>query len=270
MKVVEPPMTTQEPTTVHPTAIIGPHVELGPGVRVGPFAIIEGEVHIGSGTIIESHARIQGPTEIGCYNKIRAYSSIGCATQDKKFRGGVSRLIIGDHNDIREYATISRGSDDPDRLTLIGSHNLLMAYVHVAHDCRIGSHNTLANSASLAGNVEVGDYVGLGGFTGAHQFTRIGSYAFSGGGSIITKDLPPYMLAGGSPVRLAGLNIVGLKRREFAPQEIQELKELYRKLFRQSHAIRDDAESLRQQPGLSSHAINLIDFIISSQRGLIR
>lgn len=270
MKVVEPPSLKQEAPLAHPTAIISPRAKIGPGVVVGPYAVIEAGVVIGARTIVEAHARIQGPTVIGCDNKIRAYSSIGCDPQDRKFSGGESRLVIGDHNDIREYTTLSRGTEEAGGVTKIGSHNLLMAYVHIAHDCVVGNHNTFANNSSLAGHVVVGDYVGLGGFSAAHQFCRIGSYAFSGGCSLITKDISPYTLVAGNPARLIGLNLEGLKRRQFPGEQVQRLKMIYRELFRQSTAIRDLATELLKDPDLSDHEQLLLDFVLTSERGLTR
>lgn len=270
MNVVESYVLSNDAIVVHPTAIVEPGAVLEPGVQIGPFALIGADVLIGQGTIVEAFARVQGPTIIGRYNKIRSYSFVGCDTQDKKFKGGKSQLVIGDHNDIREYATISRGSSEETGLTKIGSHNLFMAYVHIAHDCIVGDHNTFANNTSLAGHVIVGSYAGLGGFTGVHQFCKIGSYAFCGGGSLITKDVPPYTLVAGQPVRLLGLNLEGLKRRNFTEIEIRKLKELYKALFRQSLCLRDTALEFMKNDNMTSHEKNLLDFVMNSERGLTR
>lgn len=270
MKVVESYVLNSQTVVVHPTAIVDPGAILEPGVQIGPFALIGPDVHIGEGTVVEAFARVQGPTIIGRYNKIRSYSFVGCDTQDKKFKGGISQLIIGDHNDIREYATISRGSSEDTGLTRIGSHNLLMAYVHIAHDCLIGDHNTFSNNSSLAGHVVVGSYVGMGGFSGVHQFCKIGSYAFCGGGSIITKDVPPYTLVAGQPVRLIGLNLEGLKRRNFAEIDIQKLKVLYRSLFRQSLCLQDTVLEMLKNDSLTLHEKSLLEFVMSSERGVTR
>lgn len=270
MKVVESYVLNNDAIEVHRTAIVEPGAVLEAGVQVGPFAFIGRDVHIGAGTVVEAFARIQGLTIIGCYNKIRSYSFVGCDTQDKKFKGGKSQLVIGNHNDIREYATISRGSSEETGLTQLGSHNLLMAYVHIAHDCVVGDHNTFSNNSSLAGHVVVGNYVGMSGFSGVHQFCRIGSYAFCGGGTVITKDVSPYTLVAGQPVRLIGLNIEGLKRRNLSEGEIQKLKALYRILFRQSLCVHDTALEILKNESLTLHEKNLLEFVLSSQRGVTR
>lgn len=270
MTVVESSCQTKQITVVHPTAIVDKDAILEPGVQVGAYAIIGPLVHLGEGTIVEPFAQIKGPTVIGRFNKIRSYSFVGCDTQDKKFTTGESRLLIGDYNDIREYATISRGNAQPLGLTQIGSHNLLMAYTHIAHDCHIGDHNTLANNTSLAGHVVVGDYVRLGGFTGVHQFCRIGSYACTGGASVVLKDLCPYTLAAGQPLRLLGLNIEGLKRRSFSSEQLSQLKDLYRRLLRQSLCIRETAAELLEQSSLGEHEKALLHFILESEKGVVR
>lgn len=270
MTVIESLCQKKQAAVVHPTAIVDKDAILEPGVHVGPYAIVGPMVHIGEGTIVEPFAQIKGPTIIGRFNKIRSYSFIGCDTQDKKFTGGESRLLIGDHNDIREYTTVSRGNAQPEGLTQIGSYNLLMAYTHIAHDCIIGSHNILANNTSLAGHVVVGDYVRLGGFTGVHQFCRIGSYSCTGGASVVLKDLCPYTLAAGQPLRLLGLNIEGLKRRDFSSDQIAELKNLYRILLRQSLCIRDTALQLLSQEEIGEHEKALLQFILDSAKGVVR
>jgi UDP-N-acetylglucosamine acyltransferase len=255
---------------IHPTAIVAADTIIEPGVEIHAFAIVGPGVSLGEGTKVQPFAQIQGPTVIGRYNKIGSYSFIGCDSQDKKYQGGPSQLVIGDHNDIREYATLSRGSAPHNPVTQVGSHNLMMAHTHIAHDCIIGSHNTFANNASLAGHVVVGDYVGIGGFAGVHQFCRIGSHSFCGGGSLITKDVPPYMLVAGHPARLVGLNIEGLKRRSFSSQQIERLKALYKTIFRQSLVIHDTALEMLQSPDLTDDGKELLQFIISSARGIIR
>lgn len=258
-----------EAMLIHPTAIIDPLVELGVGVKIGAYSIIEGKVTIGANTTIGHHVCIKGPTTIGENNTIHSFASIGCDPQDKKYDGEETYLVIGNNNSIREYVTISRGTSQGGYFTKIGDHNLLMAYVHVAHDCIIGHQNVLANGASLAGHVEVGNYVGMGGFSGVHQFTKIGSFSFCAGGSIVTKDVPPFTLISGHPAKLIGLNLEGMKRRNFSDDDRVILKSLYKKLFRDSLNIIDDARTcLESEP--NEYAKILLNFILNSQRGLTR
>ena len=256
---------------IHPTAIIDPQAHIHPSVTVGPYCVITGPVIIEAGTILESHVRIQGPVTIGMGNRIYSFSSLGCDPQDKKYQHELTSLVIGDFNIIREYATLSRGTGHGGGITRIGSHNLLMAYVHVAHDCIIANHNILANNASLAGHVEVGSYVGLGGFSGVHQFVRIGSYSFSGGGSIITKDIPPYTLIAGHPAKLIGLNLEGLKRQGFTEEQKKTLKDFFKTLFRNSEHILSTAQALLDSLTTEQEVAKpLLMFILSSIRGITR
>jgi UDP-N-acetylglucosamine acyltransferase len=254
---------------IHPTAIVADTVELGQSVVIGAYSIIEGHVTIGDNTHIGNHVHIKGPTTIGKDNVISSFSSIGCDPQDKKYHSEESYLKIGDANSIREYVTISRGTEHGGLITNIGSYNLFMAYAHIAHDCFIGDSNILANGASLAGHVHIGNFVGMGGFSGVHQFTKIGSYAFCGGGSIITKDVPPYTLVSGHPAKLIGLNLEGLKRHGFNEEERLILKEIYKKLFRESTNIIEDAV-LYAKENTSPLIQLLLQFIMSSQRGITR
>ncbi len=269
---LESPFVNIPEKNIHPTAIIDFQAQIHPSVIIGPYCVIEGPVNIDEGTILHSYIRISGPTTIGKGNTIYAFASIGCDPQDKKYQNECTYLIIEDYNIIREYSTISRGTIQGGGVTHIGSHNLLMSYVHVAHDCIIGNNNTLANNASLAGHVEVGSYVGLGGFTAIHQFVRVGSYAFSGGGSMVTKDIPPYTLVAGHPVKLVGLNIEGLKRQGFSSSDCQALKEYFRILFKKSDHILETAQScLKDLPRTDSVVKVLLEFILSSShRGLTR
>ncbi len=267
--VIEKKDNIESNTLIHPTAIIDPLADVGPGVSIGAYSIIEGKVSIGANTVIGHHAHIKGPTTIGENNTISSFASIGCDPQDKKYDGEETYLVIGNNNSIREYVTISRGTSQGGYFTKIGDHNLLMAYVHVAHDCIIGNHNVLANGASLAGHVELGNYVGMGGFSGVHQFTQVGSFAFCAGGSIITKDVPPFTLISGHPAKLIGLNLEGMKRRNFSDDDRVTLKSIYKKLFRDSLNIIDDAQALLAEEE-NEHAKTLLHFILKSQRGLTR
>jgi UDP-N-acetylglucosamine acyltransferase len=262
-------LNTQQQSSIHPTAIVASTVELGRNVIIGAYSVIDGQVTIGDDTQIGTYVRIQGPTVIGRDNVISSFSAIGCDPQDKKYAGEESFLKIGDGNAIREYVTIARGTAQGGLMTKIGSYNLLMAYVHIAHDCFIGDNNILANGSSLAGHVHLGDFIGMGGFTAVHQFTHVGSYAFCAGGSIITKDVPPFTLISGHPAKLIGLNLEGLKRHGFSVEQRLELKKIFRQLFRQSKNIVDDAITYAQET-TSPFAQLLLQFIIQSQRGITR
>jgi UDP-N-acetylglucosamine acyltransferase len=254
---------------IHPTAIVSKTVELGNDVTIGAYSTIEGQVTIGDGTQIGHYVHIKGPTTIGKNNIISSFASVGCDPQDKKYNGEESFLKIGDQNSIREYVTIARGTQQGGFITQIGSFNLLMAYVHIAHDCLLGDNNILANSASLAGHVQVGSFVGMGGFSAVHQFTSIGSHAFCAGASIITKDVPPFTLVGGHPAKLVGLNLEGLKRHGFSQGQRSELKKIFKQLFRESKNIVEDALNLSHQSP-SPFVQMLLNFIIHSQRGIMR
>ena len=198
---------------IHPSAIVDPAAILAEDVSVGPFSIIGHDVEIGSGTTVGPHVVIKGPSRIGRDNRIFQFASVGEDPQDKKYQGEITRLEIGDRNVIREYCTIHRGTAQDQSLTRIGSDNLLMAYTHVAHDCVIGDGVIMANGASLAGHVSVDDHAILGGFSLVHQFCRIGRHSFSGMGSVISRDIPPYVMVGGSPTKPRGINNVGMERR---------------------------------------------------------
>jgi len=256
---------------IHPTAIIDVQAQIHPSVIIGPYCVIKGAVIIAAGTVIGSHVCLQGPLTLGEGNRISAFASVGCDPQDKKYQDELTSLVIGDFNTIREYVTLSRGTSHGRGCTSIGSHNLFMAYAHVAHDCVIQNHNVLANNASLAGHAEIDSYIGLGGFTAVHQFVRIGSYAFSGGGSIITKDIPPYTLISGHPAKLIGLNLEGLKRHKFSEEQKKILKDGFKKLFRNSDDLRRTTQELLQTLTPEQEILKpLLSFILSSTRGITR
>lgn len=222
---------------IHPTAIIEPTVQLDEGVIVGPYCHISGHVQIGRGTVLHSHVVITGFTTIGADCQIFPFASIGHAPQDKKFQGEESRLVIGNNNVIREYVTMQPGTRADRMVTEIGDHNLFMATTHVAHDCVIGNHCILANSAALAGHVVLEDYVILGGHSGVRQFARIGAHAMIGAMTGVEQDVMPYALVLGNRARMAGVNIVGLKRRGFSNQAIQEIRRVYDALFQDNQEM---------------------------------
>ena len=257
-------------TDIHPTAIVSAEAELAGDVRVGPYAVIGDGVRIGSGTEIGSHAVLKGPTSIGSRNRIFQFASVGDDPQDKKYAGEPTRLEIGDDNTIREFCTINRGTVQDEGLTRIGNNNWLMAYVHVAHDCHVGDNVILANNASLAGHVHVADYVIFSGFSAAHQFCRIGTHAFVGGFSPITRDVPPYVMVSGQPPAPFGINTEGLKRRGFSAERLRALKEAYRILYREGLRLAEARERLAGLAERNADLRVLVEFIDRSERSLIR
>jgi len=254
----------------HPTAIVHPEAQLDPTVEVGPFAVIGPKVKIGAGTRIGPHSVIEGDTTIGERNRIFQFTSVGAAPQDLKSAGEDTRLVIGDENQIREFATLHIGTAGGGGVTRVGSRNLLMAYSHVAHDCQVGNGCVLANGASLAGHVQVGDHVTLGGLSAIHQFTRIGDHAFISGGSMVTMDVPPYCTAQGDRAELVGLNTVGLTRHGFTEEQLRRVKDAYRILFRSKLALNEALAQLRAEHGGHPEIDRLIEFITVSTRGITR
>ena len=255
---------------IHPSAIIESGAKLGNNVSVGPFSYIGDDVVIGDDTIIESHVVVKGPCRIGKGNHIYQFSSIGEANQDKKYDGEPTRTTIGDNNVFRECVTIHRGTVQDLSDTIIGNNNLFMAYVHVAHDCVIGDNNIMANNATVAGHVKIGDWCILGGFTGVHQFCRLGSHSFCSISSVVVKDVPPYVMAEGQRAIPRGINSEGLRRRGFSQQAISDIRKAYRALYRDGNTLEQAMNELKQS-GLDSAEVQLMtDFISQSQRGIIR
>ena len=253
------------------TAIIHSNADIHKNVSIGPYSVIGENVSIGSGTVIGSHVVITGPTTIGPNNKIFHFSSIGEDPQDKKFNEDKnSYLEIGANNTIREYVSINRGTSDGGGKTIIGNNNWIMAYVHIAHDCIIGNNSTFANNTTLAGHVAIQDFVTLGGFTGVHQFCRIGSYSFSAISSVIVKDVPPYILVSGNTAKPSGLNREGLKRNGFDANTINLLKKAYRIIYRQNLTLTEALNELMEL-SVDSKSVNVMhSFISSSERGIVR
>jgi len=258
---------------VHPTAIIHPSAQIAEGAEIGPYAIIEEQVIIGNGTSIGPHAVIGKWTELGEHNRIFHMASVGVAPQDLKYRGEECWTRIGNGNTIREFATVHRGTVTGICETVLGNNNLLMAYSHVAHDCRVGNGNVLANAATLAGHVTVEDNVILGGLVAIHQFVRIGSYAMLGGGTLAGSDVPPYMIASFGDRReakLRGLNLIGLKRRGFSDEVIRSLKKAYKILFMSDLKLVDALAKLKAEIVGCAEVDTLVSFIEKSERGICR
>jgi UDP-N-acetylglucosamine acyltransferase len=255
---------------IHPTAIVAREAELDSEVEIGPYATVGPHVRIGRGTWVGPHAVIDGHTSIGEDNRIFPFASVGSIPQDLKYRGEPSRLEIGHRNQVREYASLSTGTETGGMVTRVGDDNLFMNYSHVGHDCRIGNHVHLVNGVALAGHIEVDDYAIISGLAAVAQFVRIGESAFIGGGSMVVMDVPPYCMANGDRAKLVGLNVVGLERRGFQDAEIVTLKRAYRLLFQSKLLARDAVERIRGELGDSPHAQQLAGFVESSERGVTR
>ena len=255
---------------IHPTAIVAAGALLDDDVEVGPYAVIGAQVRIGRGTHVGAHTVIDGHTTIGCDNQIFHLASVGAPPQDLKYRGEDSELIIGDRNIIREFATLNPGTTGGGMLTRVGNQNLLMNYSHLGHDCRIGNHNIVANGAQLAGHVTIEDYVVIGGLVGILQFVKVGESAILGGGAMVTQDVPPFCNATGDRATLHGLNLVGLKRRNFSPETVRDLKRAYRIVFRSGLKVAEAIARARAEIPGSREVDHFLAFIHSSERGVCR
>ena len=254
---------------IHPQALVDPKADLADDVEVGAFTIIEAGVRIDAGTWIGPHVVLKGPMHIGRHNRIYQFCSLGEAPQDLKYQGEQTRLVIGDHNTFREYVTVNRGTVGGHGETIIGSHNLVMAYVHIAHDCIIGNHVIFSNAASLAGHVTIDDHAILGGFTLVHQFSHIGAHAFTGMGTALNRDLPPYTLASGNYARAVGINKEGLRRRGFPPEVIRALSTAFRLLIK-GHDRERALRELRPLEERYEEVRHFVDFVRNSRRGVVR
>ena len=257
-------------SNIAPTAIVSPKAELAADVTVGPYSVIGDDVRIGAGTWVGPHVVINGPTTLGAGNKVFQFASIGDAPQDLKYKGEPTRLEIGDRNVFREFTTMNRGTVTGGGITRIGSDNLFMAYTHVAHDCQVGNKCVMANYATLGGHVELGDWVIMGGYSGIHQFTKVGAHAFLGNNAAVTRDVPPYVMAVGSPAVPHSINSEGLKRRGFTPEQIRNLKNAYRVLYRSELKLADAVEELKSRVATQPELRIFVDFIGESTRSLVR
>ena len=255
---------------IHATAIISDTARIADDVEVGPYSIIGDDVEINSGTRVDSHVVISGPTVIGKDNHIYQFASIGDDPQDKKYAGEPTKLTIGDRNTIREFCTVSRGTVQDKGETIMGNDNWIMAYVHIAHDCIIGSNTIMANNATLAGHVHVGDWVIFGGFSGAHQFCHIGAHAFLGMYSGANRDVPAYTMVSGSPAIPRGINSEGLKRRGFDADQIRNIKNAYRLVYRKGMKLAEAIDEIAERSKTHTELELFLESLRTSERGLIR
>ncbi len=255
---------------IHPTAIVHDGAQLAAEVAVGPYSIVGPGVELGEGTWIGAHVVLDGRARIGRRNRIFHFASIGAPPQDKKYAGEDTAVEIGDGNVIREYVTINRGTALDAGVTRVGSDNWIMAYVHFAHDCQIGSHTIFANACQLAGHVTVGDWAIFGATTLVHQFVHIGAHAFTGMGTYLPQDLPPFVTAAGNMARPYGINSEGLKRRGFSPETINGLKQAYRTLYRRGLGLEEARCELESQAEDCPPVREILDFLAKTKRGIIR
>jgi UDP-N-acetylglucosamine acyltransferase len=255
---------------IHSTAIIDPKAEIDASVTIGPFAVISADVCIEAGTTIGAHVTIEPHTTIGANCQIFPHAAIGAVPQSLKFKGGKTLVKIGREVIIREFVTIHRGTEEGGGVTEIGEKNFLMAYTHVAHDCRTGRGVIFANAATLGGHIVIGDFATIGGLVAIHQFVRIGEYAFIGGKSAVPKDIPPYVIASGDRAKLFGLNLVGLQRHNFSRDTVALLKKTYRILFRLGLTRNEAIERIKAEVEQIPEVVNFINFIQSSERGITR
>ena len=255
---------------IHPTALVAPDAELDPSVEVGAYALIGPGVQIGANTRIGPHAVVQGPTRIGVDNQIFQFASVGSAPQDKKYRGEATRLEIGDRNVIRECVTLNRGTTKEAGVTTIGNDNLFMAYSHVAHDCHVGNQCVLANNATLGGHVHLGDWVIMGGLSAIHQFCKVGAHAFIANNAAVTRDVPPYVMTVGQPAAAHSVNSEGLKRRGFSPEQVRNIRNAFRLLYRSGLKLAEATTQLaamaQEQPELRL----IVEFLPQSTRSIVR
>lgn len=261
-------------TQIHATAIVDAKAQLDGTVSVGPYTVIGPHVRIGGGTTVGPHCVIEGHTTIGRDNRIFQFGSIGAANQDKKYQGEPTELVIGDRNTIREFVTLHVGTVQDKAVTRIGDDNWIMAYTHIAHDCVVGSHATLANNTTLAGHVELGDWVTVGGLTGIHQFVKVGAHVMVGFQSAVSQDVPPFMLVDGNPLAVRGINVVGLRRREFSAARINAIKQMHRLLYREGRTFEDARASIAALAASAPEAADdialMAGFLAAATRGIVR
>jgi UDP-N-acetylglucosamine acyltransferase len=261
-------------TQIHPTAIVDPKARIDGSVTVGPYTVIGPHVTIGAGTTVGPHAVIEGHTTIGRDNRIFQFASIGAANQDKKYKGEPTELVVGDRNTIREFVTLHVGTVQDKAVTTIGNDCWIMAYCHVAHDCVVGNNATLANNTTLAGHVELGDWVTIGGLTGIHQFVKVGAHAMLGFQSAISQDVPPFMLVDGNPLSVRGVNVTGLKRRDFSAERIQAIRQMHKLIYRDGRTLEDAKAAIaalgRDSATAAQDVAAMLQFLAAATRGIAR
>ena len=256
---------------IHSTAIVHKDAEIGEDVHIGPYCIVEEKVQVGKGTRLVSHVVLQKGTQIGENCTVSPFASLGGPPQDISYKEEETTLVVGNNNVIKEYVTMNRGTEHGNGITSVGNNNFIMAYAHIAHDCKVGNNVIMANCATLAGHVEIADFVIFGGLCAVHQFCRIGKYAFISGVTGVPKDVPPFMIAAGDRAKLYGLNVVGLERRGFAKEDITQLKKAYRIIFRSSLPLSTSLRIVQEEiSGEHQYVNDLIEFIKSSKRGICR
>jgi UDP-N-acetylglucosamine acyltransferase len=261
-------------TLIHSTALVDPAAELDPTVKVGPYAVIGPQVRIGAGTSIGPHCVIEGRTTLGRDNRVFQFASLGAIPQDKKYAGEPTELTIGDRNTIREFCTFNLGTVQDAGVTRVGDDNWIMAYVHIAHDCQLGSQITMANNVTLAGHVQIGDWATVGGLAGVLQRMRIGAHAMVGFASHVNKDVPPYMVVDGNPLAVRGVNLVGLRRRDFSNERLGAIREMHKLLYRQGKTLEEACAAIAalgaDTPSAAADATLMNDFLASSAGGIAR
>jgi UDP-N-acetylglucosamine acyltransferase len=255
---------------IHPTAIVAPDAAIGQGVEIGAYSVVGSGVEIGARTRLGPHVVIQGPARIGEDNEIHQFAAVGGAPQDKKYKGEPTRIEIGNRNVIRECVTLNRGTTKDQHVTRIGDDNLFMAYSHVAHDCVVGNQCVLANSATLGGHVVLGDWVIMAGFAAIHQFCKVGAHAFLANNTAVTRDVPPYVMAVGQPSKPHSVNSEGLKRRGFSPEQIRNIRNAFRVLYRSGLKLVEAEAQLKAMAQEHPEVQPLVDFLPQSTRSLVR
>ena len=257
-------------SVIHPTALVHPGARLGADVEIGAYSLVGEHVEIGAGSRVGPHVVINGHTRIGAGNRIFQFCSIGEEPQDKKYADEPTRLEIGDRNVIREFCTFNIGTAQDTGVTRMGNDNWIMAYVHIAHDCEVGNHTIFANNATLAGHVHIDDYAILGGFTGVHQFCRIGAHVITGIASVVRQDVPPFLTVAGNPLAPHGVNSEGLKRRGFSPEALAGLKRAYKTLYKSGLSLADAQVAIAAEAETLPELKPLADFLAVSGRGIVR
>jgi UDP-N-acetylglucosamine acyltransferase len=256
-------------TQIHPTALVDPKAEIGSGTVVGPYCIVAAGVILGRECWLQHHVTLSGPMTTGARNKFYSYCSIGQQTQDLKYQGEPTYLEIGDDNSFREFVSVNRSTTDKGK-TQIGNQGNFLAYSHIGHDCSVGDAVIFSNNGTLAGHVQIGDHAVIGGLTAVHQFCRIGRYAITGGCSKIVQDIPPFMIADGNPAKVRGINVIGLERNGFSPEQIKWIKEAFRLIYRSKYNTGQALEAIRDELPSSTEITQIVEFIEKSERGIIR